>query len=183
MTHEHNHPADLPEMDPKRSAEIRALLIRTVAGTPRPRVARLSRPAFALAASVALVAAGCLGAGTVLTIEQVTSGNTLVAQSADSSGQDNTAEVSAATESSPAGLSPVLMLNGETGYVYDIDLYSFHGMSAAGPQSLQGEALDAPVGDSDLLPDEAGPPSRRVPVYLADGVTVIGYVELWAVAR
>ena len=136
-----DRPADDPEFDARRSAEIRALLIRTVAGTPRPRRARLSRPAFALAATAALLFAGGVGAGTVLTVDRFT--DPLVAQDAsasesveaasDLSGQSSSVQAMAASESAADsdlhqtrsdGLTPVLTINGETGYAYprDIDL-------------------------------------------------------------
>jgi len=175
-----DRPADDPEFDARRSAEIRALLIRTVAGTPRPRRARLSRPAFALAATAALLFAGGVGAGTVLTVDRFT--DPLVAQDAsasesveaasDLSGQSSSRDVQgmAASESSADsdlyqtrsdGLTPVLTINGETGYAY--------------PRDIDLARTNVPLGATAELLDAV--PAGQIPIYLADGVTLLGYVD------
>ncbi|WEO78813.1 hypothetical protein BJQ94_07220 [Cryobacterium sp. SO2] len=176
------HPdrTDVPEMDPARAAEIRALLIRTVAGTPRPRVAKLSRPAFALAATAALVFAGGVGAGTVVAYDRLT--NVVVAE--DSSGPESAEAASglsgeaasavgqdeAASESSSDSdlflsrsdeLTPVLTINGQTGYAYLSDLYQVRIVSL-------GAVADTAESESSI---------GQIPIYLADGVTLMGYFD------
>jgi hypothetical protein len=176
------HPdrADRPEMDPARSAEIRALLIRTIAGTPRPRVARLSRTAFALAATAALIFAGSVGAGTVVAYDRLTdsvvAANSSTTEFLDAASGDSLQGLSAqgqdaaASESAPDsdlfvpksdGLTPVLTINGETGYAYpsDIDL------------ARTNVLLDATADFADAVP------AGQIPIYLADGVTLLGYVD------
>lgn len=169
-----------PEFDARRSAEIRALLIRTVAGTPRARPARLSRPAFALAATAALLFAGGAGAGTVLAIDRfadplvaqdagapqpVEAASTLSGQAASADGQD-TAASQGSTESDlfepkSDSLTPVVTINGETGYAYpsDIDLARTNGFLGA-----TADFVDAV-------------PAGQIPIYLADGVTLLGYFD------
>lgn len=171
--------------DPRRSAEIRSLLVRTVAATPRPRRARLSRTAFALAASAALLFAGGIGAGTVVAYDRVT--DDIVAQDAGapavtetvtgslegaeslSDGQSDSAASDSAADSdlpAPGGgdLAPILTLNGETGYAYRGDL------QAAKLLLLYAVADSA---ESGVSPASAG----QVPIYRADGVTVLGYLD------
>ncbi len=169
---------DHPEMDPGRSAEIRALLLRTVSATPRPRAARLSRTAFALAATAALLFAGGVGAGSVVAYDRWS--DTVVAQ--DSSGPElaegpigelpgqsaASPGFAASADTDPGGTEPdadeltaVLELNGETGYAYRSDLQ-------AAKLALLGATADAA--------ESAGGDSR-VPIYLADGATVLGYLD------
>ncbi|QYF74504.1 hypothetical protein [Cryobacterium sp. PAMC25264] len=182
-----DRPTDNPEFDPRRSAEIRALLIRTVAGTPRARRARLSRPAFALAASAALLFAGGVGAGTVVAIDRFA--DPLVAQ--DASGAPESAKPAigesyevqslqgvsaqsqdvAATSGSAgdsdlpprtaADLVPILTLNGQIAYAYpsDIDL----------------ARTNVPLGATGGFLDTV--PAGQIPIYLADGVTLFGYID------
>ena len=174
-------PTGKPEFDARRSAEIRALLVRTVTGTPRARPARLSRPAFALAATAALLFAGGAGAGTVLAIDRfaeplvaqdasgapqpVEAASTLSGEAASADGQD-AAATQGATESDlfePKSdtLTPVVTINGETGYAYprDIDLARANGFLGA----------TADVADA--------VPAGQIPIYLADGVTLLGYFD------
>lgn len=177
MTHNHPQraPGGRPEFDPHRSAEIRDLLVRTVAGTPRPRLARLSRTAFALAASAALLVAVGIGAGAVVAYDQLS--GSVIAQDADApaAGQDeepqaaeslsgksaHAVEAAAAADSQAAGeLTPVLDLNGEIGYAYSGDL-----------QAARFVRLDAP---NDI---ESSTADGRVAIYRADGVTVLGYFD------
>ncbi|PXA67227.1 hypothetical protein [Cryobacterium arcticum] len=184
MTHHTDAPAGRPEFDPQRSAEIRRLLIRTVAGTSRPRIARLSRTSFALAATVALLCAGGVGAGSVVVYDRLAHDSELTAQSAATeNGHDSVAEAAAdSTAESQSGLSPAVMLNGQLGYAYDVDLYSVMATSASGVPTSDGQFLsDAEASDLDLNGFAAA--SLRVPIYLADGVTVIGYIEPRALAR
>ena len=175
----HNQPrsssGERPEFDPQRSAEIRDLLVGTVADSPRPRVARLSRTAFSLAASAALLAAVGIGAGAVVAYDQLS--GSVIAQDADApaagreddppgtgrlSGQSAAAVDAAAAADSEAagGLAPVLDLNGEIGYAYSSDL-----------QAAQFAQLGA-TNDAELLAGEG-----RVVIYRADGVTVLGYLD------
>ena len=180
MTYQTEGTPGRPEFDPQRSAEIRRLLIRTVAGTSRPRIARLSRTSFALAATVALLCAGGVGAGTVLAIDRFA--DPLVAQDASASesveaasalrGEATSAEdqIAAASESAADSdlyqsksdeLTPVLTINGETGYAYpsDIDL------------ARTNILLDASADLVDAVP------AGQIPIYLVDGVTLVGYVD------
>jgi len=175
-----NRRSDDPKFDARRSAEIRALLVRTVAGTPRPRPARLSRPAFALAATAALLFAGGVGAGTVMAIDRfadplvaqdarapqpVEAASTLSGEAASADGQDSAAS-QGSTESDlfepkSDSLTPVVTINGETGFAYPSD------MALARTSLLPGataEFLDAV-------------PAGQIPVYLADGVTLLGYID------
>ena len=184
MTHT-DGTAGRPEFDPQRSAEIRRLLIRTVAGTSRPRIARLSRTSFALAATVALLAAGGVGAGSVVVYDRLVHDSELTAQAAAiENEQDSVAEAAAdSTAESLPGLSPAVMLNGQLGYAYDVDLYSVMATSGSGVPASDGQFLsDAEASDPDLNGFTAAD-SLRVPIYLADGVTVIGYIEPRALAR
>ena len=175
-----NRRSDDPKFDARRSAEIRALLVRTVAGTPRPRPARLSRPAFALAATAALLFAGGVGAGTVMAIDRfadplvaqdarapqpVEAASTLSGEAASADGQDSAAS-QGSTESDlfePKSdtLTPVVTINGETGYAYprDVDLARANGFLGA----------TADVADA--------VPAGQIPIYLADGVTLLGYFD------
>ncbi|MET0954851.1 MAG: hypothetical protein ABWY68_02800 [Cryobacterium sp.] len=179
MTHHTDRLPGRPEFDPQRSDEIRRLLIRTVAGTSRPRIARLSRTSFALAATAALLCAGGVGAGTVVAYDRFVRDSELTAQSAASeNGQDSVAEAAADTTAAALpGLSPAVVLNGQVGYAYDVDLYSIQATSASGVPDSAGQFLsDAEASDLDPNGFAAAVP-LRVPVYLADGVTVIGYIE------
>lgn len=172
---------DRPEFDPRRSAEIRNLLVRTVAGTPRPRPARLSRTAFALAATVALLFAGGIGAGTVVAYDRL-AGSTL-AQNASAPTTETTTEsgddTDAAADGAESGdaaadeegqaltaaaLTPVLALNGEIGYAYPDDLEA----ARLGLLGVTADSADAS--------DSAGF-GGGVPIYRADGVTVLGYFD------
>jgi hypothetical protein len=180
-----------PDFDARHSADIRRLLVRTVAETPRPRSARLSRPAFALAATAALVFAGGVGAGAVRVYDSLA--GTVTAQDAsapapaepapsasdlegmsfsprndDRSGDAATAE-SDTDLPGKADLTPVLTLsNGETGYAYRGDL-------AAAMLPL----TDGEVGD---VVDFAAA-GVQVPLYSADGDTVLGYLHPASLGR
>lgn len=190
--HDRTDRTDRPRMDPARSADIRALLVRTVAAAPRPRTARLSRTAFALAASVALLVAGGIGAGTVVAYDRLagsvtaqnSSGPAAVNESGSESGSESgdalhgqSAEsLDAATDSDLGNsefaadeLIPVLELNGETGYAYRSDLllgqpFQANSDSAAGDLATEDTA-------------EPATSAARVPIYQADGVTVLGYFD------
>ena len=188
MPLDHPDRTDYPEMDPARSAEIRALLIRTVIITPRPRRARLSRRAFALAASAALLFAGGVGAGTVVAYDRLA--NPLVAQdssaylsaeaargdlpeaqplsgftarSADAAGSESASDSDLPARQS-GGLTPVLTIDGETGYAYSSDI------ALARTTIL----LDAGVDYVDAVP------AGQIPIYRVDGVTLLGYVDATA---
>jgi hypothetical protein len=183
-----------PAFDAQRSTEIRSLLVRTVAGTPRPRPARLSRPAFALAATIALLFAGGVGAGSVVAYDRLSggviaqdaaapvtesTGTGLDGQSLDGfeprsdSAPATTGSESAGSAASDAGgavsdaagiLTPVLTLNGELGYAYPGDL-------EAVTLTLLGASADL---DSTA---EFAAAAGGVPIYSADGVTVLGYFD------
>ncbi|TFC06990.1 hypothetical protein E3O42_01000 [Cryobacterium adonitolivorans] len=152
-------PPDHHVMDPGRSAEIRALLVRTVSATPRPRAARLSRTAFSLAATAALLFAGGIGAGTVVAYDRWS--DDLVAQDAsgpaDASADTDVGVTAAAAEE----FTPVLELNGETGYAYRSDIQ---------------EAKLAHLGATHDAVESSGD-DGRVPIYRVDGVTVLGYFD------
>lgn len=175
-----DRPTGNPEFDARRSAEIRALLIRTVAATPRGRRARLSRPAFALAASAALLFAGGVGAGAVVAIDRFA--DPLVAQDASAaqpveaastlSGEPSSVygQETSTSESAPDSdlfqprsdtLTPVITINGETGYAYPSDM-------ALARTSL------VPGATADFLD---AVPAGQIPIYLADGVTLLGYID------
>jgi hypothetical protein len=200
MTHDDSHhaapdgaapdgAAGRPAFDPRRSSEIRSLLVRTVAGTPRPRRARLSRPAFALAASVALLVAGGVGAGSVVAYDRL-SGSVIASDAADSAtestdtgfdgqsssgfepysdsssgttGAESTDDGTSEFTSDSAGeLTPVLTLNGEVGYVY--------------PGDLTTAVLLGATADTDIAVESASA-FGGVPLYSADGATVLGYFD------
>lgn len=166
---------DRPTMDPTRSADIRALLVRTAAAAPRPRTARLSRAAFSLAATAALLFAGGIGAGTVLAYDRLAGsvlaqdssspeavneqGGAVVGQSADNTDAAADSDLGV-TESAADELRPVFELNGEIGYAYRSDLLT--------GQFLSGATLDTV---------EPATGAARVPIYRADGVTVLGYFD------
>ena len=165
-----------PEFDPNRSLEIRDLLVRTVAGAPRPRVARLSRTAFSLAASAALLVAVGIGAGAVLAYDQLSASVSAQDVDAPAGAQDENpqgaeslsgqsvegadAAAAAADSEAAAGLTPVLDLNGEIGYAYNSDL-----------QAAQFAHLGA-TNDA-----ESSTADGRVAIYRGDGVTVLGYLD------
>ena len=182
MTHQPNGPGnDRPEFDPRRSAEIRSLLLRTVAGTPRPRPARLSRTAFSLAATAALLFAAGVGAGTVVVYDRVADSS--IAQDASAPADQNQSSAEslgtrgddpAATEDEAADgevqaaaagdLTPVLALGGEIGYAYPDDLEA----ARLGLLGVTADSADTP---------ESGASDGGVPIYRADGVTVLGYFD------
>jgi hypothetical protein len=178
--------AGRPAFDPRRSTEIRRLLVSTVAGTPRARRARLSRPAFALAASAALLFAGGIGAGSVVAYDRL-SGSVVAedaAASAESSATDlygqsasgfeprsdsapattDAESTSEFTSNSAGDLIPVLTLDGELGYAYPGDL-------EAARLALLGVTADTDI-VVDAVSDIGG-----VPIYGADGTTVLGYFD------
>jgi hypothetical protein len=179
--HPNQRGSDQPEFDPRRSAEIRSLLVRTVAGTRRPRPARLSRTAFALAASAALLFAGGIGAGAVVAYDRLTE-STLAENAGAPTNANQTTTESLSTESADAaasgdaaadgevraatagGLTPVLTLNGEIGYVYPADL-------EAARLGLLGFTADS------IDPAESEAADGGLPIYRADGVTVLGYFD------
>ncbi|TFC87413.1 hypothetical protein [Cryobacterium sp. TMT4-31] len=152
------------EFDPRRSNEIRSLLTSVVAGAPRPRTPRLSRAAFSLAATAALLFAGGIGAGTVLAYDQISeSGDP---ENAAVSGIPASAAepLSASSGDDYAGdLRPILIMNGEVGYAYQGALAAADTFATAyTPKSdTTGTKISAPL----------------VPVYLADGVTLVGYYD------
>jgi hypothetical protein len=154
-----------PEFDPRRSDEIRHLLTNHVAEAARPRTARLSRPMFALAATAALLFAGGVGAGIAVAHDRLT-----VSTNAQSAA-DSVAPASAAVEAMSgftasvdlADLVPVLIVDGEVGYAHQ-------------------DALDT----ADVLGDAFRPRSESadadasaglVPIYRADGVTLLGHYD------
>jgi hypothetical protein len=178
--------AGRPVFDPRRSAEIRRLLVSTVAGTARARPARLSRPAFALAASTALLLAGGIGAGAVVAYDRL-SGSVVTEDAAATAESDDTglsgqsasgfepksdstpattgAESTSEFASDAAGeLTPVLTLNGELGYAYPGDLEAAR------------LALSGVTADTDIVVDAASA-IGQVPIYSADGATVLGYFD------
>ncbi|MCU1447082.1 hypothetical protein [Cryobacterium sp.] len=199
--HPHDRGSGRPEFDSRRSAEIRSLLVRTVAGTPRPRPARLSRTAFSLAATAALLFAGGIGAGTVVAYDRL-AGSTvaedasapsdearstpesLSAEGADAAAADDSESdssesggselhgselhgtPSAADSFTPKsdGLTPVLAVNGVTGYAYRSDL-------EAARLALLGVTADSADGGA------SGAVGGGVPIYRADGVTLLGYFD------
>ena len=192
MTHNEPIPEDTgrPEFDPRRSAAIRRLLVRTVASAPKPRRARLSRTAFALAATAALLFAGGIGAGSVVAYDRLS--DSVVAQdaSAETTGADQAVPTAQSlsgasgfeprSDSAPATsdlgsgaesggvdggeLTPVLTLNGEIGYAYRSDL-------EAARRGLAGVVADS--SDSETYFTSAG----GVPIYSADGVTMLGSLD------
>ena len=192
MTHNEPIPEDTgrPEFDPRRSAAIRRLLVRTVASAPKPRRARLSRTAFALAATAALLFAGGIGAGSVVAYDRLSESVAAEDAGAEITGADQTAPTAQSlstasgfeprSDSAPAtsdlesgadpggvlpnGLTPVLTVNGETGYVYWSDL-------EAARSEFQGTAADS--ANAETLFTAGG----GVPIYRADGATVLGSLD------
>jgi len=171
-----------PRFDPRRSTEIRDLLTETVSHSPRPRVARLSRTRFALAATAALLFAGGAGAATVVAYDTV-SDSTVAEQSrsesAESAGRPESTDgpESAGTPatsgftsrndsggSTESALIPFVTLDGETGYAFASEVESAQAAAT-------GTLLDASA-DAEPL---AAP--TRVPIYRSDGTTVLGYYE------
>lgn len=192
MTHTDPTPEETgrPKFDPRRSAAIRSLLVRTVGSSPKPRPARLSRTAFALAATVALLFAGGIGAGSVVVYDRLS--DSVIAQdsAAEATGADQTTPTAQSlseasgfepqSDSAPATsdlesgaesggvdggeLTPVLTLNGEIGYAYRSDL-------EAARRGLAGVVADS--SDSETYFTSAG----GVPIYSADGVTMLGSLD------
>jgi hypothetical protein len=152
------------EFDPGRSSEIRSLLTSVVAGSPRPRPARLSRAAFALTATAALLFAGGIGAGTVLAFEQVFA-NADVQDAATPDSPASAAEAfgASAGDISVDDLRPIFIMNGEVGYAYRGAL----------------EPAEAFADDSNPTSETPGEEEAAglIPIYLADGVTVVGYYD------
>lgn len=161
--------ADRPDrqsgFDPRRSSEIRSLLTDVVAGAPKPRTARLSRAMFSLAATVALLFAGGIGAGTVVAYQQL---SVSVDAQTPVTSEPPASEAEAVEAGFPASavvsdLVPVLMVEGEVGYAHRATLE----VTAASAQSFLSKSASA---DSDTS-------GARVPIYRADGVTVVGYYD------
>jgi hypothetical protein len=151
-----------PEFDPRRSDEIRRLLVSEVAGTARPRTARLSRPVFALAATAALLAAGGIGAGVVVahdrlsvSVEAQSTGDSVSPASADAlHGQSSSVKFD---------LVPVLIVDGEVGYAHQNALESADFLADA----------DEPRSES----ADSAASAALVPIYRADGVTLLGHYD------
>jgi hypothetical protein len=163
-----DRPRRSPEFDPRRSEEIRRLLVNQVAMTPRPRTARLSRPAFAFAATVALLVAGGIGAGTVVAHDRLSESldaqSTAESVSPASTGEDAIVGLSAAAD--VADLVPVLIVDGEVGYAQQ-DALDAVGVLTDTPLQQSDSAQSA---DSDAF-------AGLVPIYRADGVTLVGHYD------
>ena len=157
-----------PRFDAGRSAEIRDLLTTTVRDTPPPRVARLSRPAFALAASVALLVAGGLGAGGAVAIDAYVASNVLVQQDSGASSSDAAGSAEGmsgdSAASPPQGLVPFLTVEGENGFAYSSDI-----------TAAQAAAAAAVAGDSESGDAANDTAEVRIPIFRADGTSVIGF--------
>ena len=152
-TDRHNRPS---EFDPRRSDEIRRLLTSQVAATARPRRARLSRGAFSLAATAALLFAGGIGAGTVMAYDQLSAS----VDTQNAAEPDSPVFAGETMSASANDLVPVLIVDGEVGYAHQEALES----ASALAQAYQPRSDSA---DSEV-------PISLVPIYLADGVTVVG---------
>jgi hypothetical protein len=158
-----DRPRRAPEFDPRRSAEIRRLLISEVAGTARPRTARLSRPMFALAATAALLVAGGLGAGAVVAHDRLTV--SVDAQSTgDSVSPASADELHGQSASAKFDLVPVLILDGEVGYAHQNAFETAESLADAFQPRSESAASDASA-------------AALVPIYRADGVTLLGHYD------
>jgi len=156
------------EFDPRRSKEIRDLLTSVVADTPKPRTARLSRAMFSLAATAALLFAGGVGAGTVMAYDQLSV--SVDAENAAKSGSPTSAAETfgAGSSASVIDLVPILIVNGEVGYAHRAALEAANTRAEAYlPRSAK---ADSEVSTS------------LVPIYLADGVTLVGSFDPAALA-
>lgn len=145
------------EFDPRRSDEIRRLLTGQVAATARPRGARLSRRTFSLAATAALLCAGGIGAGTVAAYDQLSV--SVDAQNAVQTDSPAFAEALSGSTASAIDLVPILIVDGEVGYAHQDTLEAANTLAETHPS---GSASDS----------EAS--ATLVPIYLADGVTLVG---------
>ncbi|TFC54538.1 MULTISPECIES: hypothetical protein [unclassified Cryobacterium] len=146
------------EFDPRRSDEIRRLLTGQVAATARPRRARLSRTAFSLAATAALLFAGGIGAGAVEAYDQLSM--SADAQNAVQSDSPASAEALSGFSASAIDLVPILIVDGEVGYAHR------DALEAANPLA------ESHLSGSASADSEAS--TTLVPIYLADGVTLVG---------
>jgi hypothetical protein len=170
---------DGPRFDTGRSAEIRDLLTATVRDTRPPRVARLSRPAFALAASAALLAAGGVGAGGAVAIDAYSASRVLVQQDSQPSFPESTEDAGAMEDTDalagdaaafvPEGLVPFATLQGEDGFAYSADITAAEAAAVTGDSD---GASDSGSKSSEAAGDATG---IRIPIFRADGTTVIGF--------
>lgn len=162
-TYRSDEPYGTPEFDPRRSSEIRGLLTGMVAATPKPRAARLSRATFALAATAALIFAGGTGAGTVMALDHLSGagGSDLAATPASSATATELLGGTAVSELA-GDLVPILVMDGQVGYAHQ-DALDAANKALAG---VQVEQVDA---TRDV--------SAMVPIYRADGVTLMGYYD------
>lgn len=152
-TDRHNRPS---EFDPRRSDEIRRLLVTQVAATTRPRRARLSQGAFSLAATAALLFAGGIGAGTVMAYDQLF----VSVDTQNAAESDTPAFVGETLSASASDLVPILIVDGEVGYAHQDALESATALAEA--YQPRSDSADSEASRS------------LVPIYLADGVTVVG---------
>jgi hypothetical protein len=158
-----DRPRRSPEFDPRRSDEIRRLLVSEVAGAARPRTARLSRPMFAFAATAALVVAGGVGAGAVVAHDRFTT--SVEAQSTgDSVSPASADELHGLSASVKFELVPVLIVDGEVGYAHQNALDTVELLADADEPRPESAASDASA-------------AALVPVYRADGVTLLGHYD------
>jgi hypothetical protein len=158
-----DRPRRSPEFDPRRSDEIRRLLVSEVAGTARPRTARLSRPMFAFAATAALLVAGGVGAGAVVAHDRFT--KSVEAESTgDSVSPASTEELHGQSGSVKLDLVPVLIVDGELGYAHQNALASADFLADVDEPRSESAASDASA-------------AALVPIYRADGVTLLGHYD------
>lgn len=151
------------EFDPRRSSDIRSLLTSMVTDAAKPRRARLSQAKFALAATTALLFAGGTGAGTVVAYDHL-SGREETRTAASSGSPAPVAEIlSGAPATRPVGdLVPILVMDGEVGYAHK-------GALEAAKDELSEVHVEAVGAIKDV--------SAMVPIYRADGVTLVGYYD------
>ena len=170
---------DGPGFDAGRSAEIRDLLTATVRDSSQPRVARLSRPAFALAAVAALLVAGGVGAGGAMAIEAYSASRMLVQQDSRVSSTDSTEDAGATEDtdalagdspaSAPEGLVPFVTVQGEDAFAYTADI------TAAEAAAVTGDSDGASDSGSESREAAGDATGIRIPIFRADGTTVIGF--------
>jgi hypothetical protein len=157
-------PHGTPGFDPRRSSDIRGLLTSMVADAAKPRRARLSQAMFALAATAALLFAGGTGAGTVMAYDHLSDSEATQTAASSASSVPATSELlSGAPAARPAGdLLPILVIDGEVGYAHK-------GALEAAKEELSEVHVEAVDATKDV--------SAMVPIYRADGVTLVGYYD------
>jgi len=117
---------------------------------------------FSLVATAALLFAGGIGAGTVMAYDQL-SGSVDAQNAATPDSPASAAEAlsAGAGGNSVGDLMPIFIMDGEVGYAYQ------------GALEAANRLTEAYTHPADATGSEAS--AALVPIYLADGVTLVGY--------